>query len=273
MSNQRHRNRNSQQNRSGRGKVKNVPHDRSLGGGQAQMNKHQDERRFFIKPLVPKNTNQKRALNAFQTKQMVILTGSAGVGKSEMACWWASKLWLEGKVDNIIITRPAKGLGKDGGAVPGGDAMKLLNYCLSMLTKFRKYLGPGILKNNLRMDDLECLFEEKRGIQIVPLAKIQGLSFDENTLVIADEIQNADIAEVKALTTRCEDGCQLIIAGDPRQSAIRGDNGLDFLEKCLDMYPSPYCEIIRFTSDDIERGSLAAHMVRVFDKMGDRWLQ
>ena len=50
-------------------------------------------------------------------------------------------------------------------------------------------------------------------------------------------------------------------------------NGLDFLEQCLDMYPSDYCDVIRFTSDDIERGGLASHMVRVFDKVSDRWLQ
>ena len=270
---QRHKNRNSVQDRKGKGKVKNSKSNESLGGGKAQKQKHQEERVRRVVPLQAKNLNQKKALSAFNNKQMIVLTGSAGVGKSEIACWYASKLWLEGTIDNIIITRPAKGLGKDGGAVPGSDSLKLLNFCMSMLTKFRKYLGPNILKNNLRMDDLDCLFQEKRGIQLVPLAKIQGLSFDDSTIVIADEIQNADIAEVKALTTRCEEGCQLIIAGDPKQSAIRGKNGLEFLEECLDKYPSEYCEIIRFTSDDIERSNLAGHMVRVFDKMSDKWLE
>lgn len=273
MTKRRHNNRNAQQDKSGRGKVKHTRNDVSLGGGKANISSYQENRVRSIVPLQAKNFNQKRALRAFQDKQLIVLTGSAGVGKSELACWYASKLWLEGKVDNIIITRPPKGLGKDGGAVPGSDTLKLLNYCMSMLTKFRKYLGPGILKNNLRMDDLECLFQERRGIQIVPLAKIQGLSFDDNTIVIADELQNADVAEVKALATRCEEGCQIIIAGDPKQSALRGNNGLEFLEQCLEMYPSDLCEIIRFSSNDIERGGLASHMVKVFDKMGDKWLQ
>lgn len=268
-----HHNRNSQQDRRGRGKVKHANSNSSRGDGSNSLSrqKFREQRQKQVIPLTAKNANQRKALIAFVEKQLVVLTGSAGVGKSELACWWASKLWLEGQIDNIIITRPAEGLGRDGGAVPGSDSQKLLNYCMSMLHKFRKYLGPGILRNNLRLEDTECLFEEKRGIQIVPLAKIQGLSFDENTLVIADELQNAEVAQVKALTTRCEDGCQLIIAGDPKQSALRHHSGLDFLEECLDKYPSDYCGVIKFTSNDIERGGLASHMVKVFDKMSDRW--
>jgi phosphate starvation-inducible PhoH-like protein len=272
MAKQAHNNRRSQQDKSGRGKVKGVANNPNLGGGKVISQKFKEERIRKVIPLTAKNYNQKLALQAFSDKQMVILSGSAGVGKSELAVWWASKLWLEGAIDNIIITRPAEGLGRDGGAVPGSDSMKLLNYCMSMLTKFRKYLGPDILKNNLRLDDLDCLFKEKRGIQIVPLGKIQGLSFDDNTLVICDELQNSDVAQAKALTTRCEEGCQLIIAGDPKQSCKRGENGLSFIEKCLERYPTDYAEVIYFTSDDIERGGLASHMVKVFDEISDKWV-
>lgn len=273
MTNQKHPNRRSQQNRKGRGKVKNIPNDPRLGGGKVIKEKFQEERIKRITPLTARNDNQRKALKALKEKQMVILTGSAGVGKTLLAVWHACDLWLRGDIDNIIITRPAKGLGKDGGAVPGSDSLKLLNYCLSMLHKFRTYLGPQVLKNNLRLDDLDSLFSEKRGIQLVPLAKIQGLSFDDNTLVIADELQNADVAEVKALTTRCEEGCQLIICGDPRQSALHGKNGLTFLEECLDKYPlEEYAEIIKFTSDNIERGGLASHMVKIFDNISDKWV-
>lgn len=273
MNKQRHPNRNAQQNRSGKGKVKNVPHDPSLGGGKVISQKFKEERVQRVIPLEAKNYNQKLALSSFVERQLVVLTGSAGVGKSELMCWWASKLWLEGAIDNIIITRPNEGLGRDSGAVPGSDSEKLLQYCLSMLTKFRKYLGPGILKANLRMNDMDALFNDKRGIQIVPLGKVQGRSFDSNTIVLGDEMQNSDIAQMKALTTRCEEGCQIIIAGDPRQSCKRGPNGLAFLEDTLLKYPTEYADIIQFTDLDVERGGLASHMVKAFDKISDRWVQ
>lgn len=268
---QRHPNRSSQQDRAGRGKVKNTntSHREQL---QHEHNKHHEQRTQNMPQLTPKNYNQKLAVEAFKNKQLIVLTGSAGVGKSELMCWWASKLWMEGQVDNIIITRPNEGLGRDAGAVPGSDTEKLLQYCLSMLTKFRKYLGPSILKNNLRTNDMDALFNCRRGIQIVPLGKIQGRSFDSSTIVLADEVQNSDIAQMKALTTRCEEGCQLIIAGDPRQSCKKGPNGLEFLEDCLQNYPTQYASVIKFTEHDVERGGLASHMVKAFDKISDKWL-
>ena len=64
--------------------------------------KHEEERERKLKPLVAKNDHQRETLQAFSEKQMIIQTGSAGVGKTELACWWASKLWLEGKVEKLI---------------------------------------------------------------------------------------------------------------------------------------------------------------------------
>ena len=40
-----------------------------------------------IKPLQAKNERQRQALKAFTEKQCVVLSGSSGVGKSELATW------------------------------------------------------------------------------------------------------------------------------------------------------------------------------------------
>lgn len=269
---QRHPNRNAQQDKSGKGKVKGLGNDPSLGGGKVIKEKFQEERIRRIVPLTAKTDNQRLALKAFTEKQMIVMPGSAGVGKTEIMCWWASKLWLEGEIDNIIITRPNKSLDGDGAAVPGGDSQKILMYCMSMLMKFRKYLGAGILRNNFNMEIADSLFSEARGIQIVPVEKIQGMSFDEGTLVLADEMQNATLGQIKSLATRCEDGAQLIISGDPRQTAIGKRNGLSFLIDVLDRYPTDYAEVIKFTQDDVVRGGLAGHMVRVFESMSEQWI-
>lgn len=230
--------------------------------------KFQEERTRSIIPLAAKNEHQKEALEAFKTKPLVVLSGSAGVGKSELMCWWASKLWLEGKIDNIVITRPHQSLGNDYGAVTGNDAMKLLPFCMSMLMKFKKYLGVGILRNNFQMEVAEGLFQEARGISIVPVEKIQGLSFDERTILLADELQNATPAQVKALVTRCEEGCQLLCAGDKRQSALQGTNGLAMLEDILQKYPTKDASVIHFTPKDNCRSGISGHLASAFEKEG-----
>lgn len=241
--------------------------------GKVVKEKFQEERERMIPTLTAKTNNQKLSLRALTERQLIVLSGSAGCGKTEIMCWWASKLWLEGKIDNIVITRPNKTLGKDGGAVPGGDAAKLLSFCLSMLTKFRKYLGVGILKNNFKMEVLESLFSEVRGIVIMPLEKIQGMSFDDRTILICDEMQNADVAQMKAVVTRCEEGCQVIISGDPMQTAIGKRNGLVFIKKALEEHPTRDAEVINFTPDDCLRHGISAHLSKVFEEMGENWVE
>ena len=230
--------------------------------------KFQEERLRSIIPLEAKNQHQREALEAMRTKPLVVLSGSAGVGKSELMCWWASKLWLEGKIDNIVITRPHQSLGNDYGAVTGNDAMKLLPFCMSMLMKFKKYLGVGVLRNNFQMEVADGLFQEARGISIVPVEKIQGLSFDNRTILLGDELQNATPAQVKALVTRAEEGCQLLCAGDKLQSALSGVNGLAMLESILDKYPTKDASVIHFTPKDNCRSGISGHLANAFEKEG-----
>ena len=198
----------------------------------------------------------------------MILSGSAGSGKSEVMCWWASKLWLENEIENIVICRPHQSLGNDYGAVTGNDTLKLMPFCMSMLMKFKKYLGVGILRNNLKMEVTDSLFDEVSGIQIVPIEKIQGLSFSKRTIILCDETQNATPAQVKSLTTRAEEGCQLIISGDVTQSALRGENGLQKLEDVLTKNPHPQSEIIKFTPKDNCRSGISGHLAKLFEQEG-----
>lgn len=238
------------------------------GSRRVVKEKFLEERMKKVPPLEAKSQHQREALEAFKTKPLVVLSGSSGVGKSELMCWWASKLWLEGKVDSIVITRPHQSLGNDYGAVTGNDTMKLLPFCMSMLMKFKKYLGAGILRNNFQMEAYEGLFQEVSGISIVPVEKIQGLSFNSRTILLADELQNATPAQVKALVTRSEEGCQLLCAGDKTQTALKGENGLAVLEVVLEKYPSEYAKVIRFTPKDNCRSGIAGHLADAFEREG-----
>lgn len=241
---------------------------RHLGRDNIKSEKHKESRRDSVIPLTAKSDNQRKALKAFTEKQLVLLSGSAGVGKSELACWWASKLYLEGKIDNIVITRPHKHLGEDYGAVKGNDAEKLLPFCMSMLMKFKKYLGVGILRSDFKLDGFDTLFAEANGIQIVPIEKIQGLSFDERTIVIADELQNATISQVKSLCTRCELGSALILCGDAVQSALKGKNGLSYIEEVFSKHPHELIEVVKFTPADNCREGVTKHLTAIFEQDG-----
>lgn len=234
--------------------------------GRVIKEKFEESRKII--PLTAKNESQKKALQDFEEKKLIILSGSSGVGKTEIMCWYASKLWLEGTIDNIVITRPHQHLGNDYGAVTGNDTLKLLPFCMSMMMKFKKYLGSGILRNNFRMEVLDSLFNEVSGISIVPIEKIQGLSFDSRTIVLADELQGCTPAQIKALVTRCEEGALLIGAGDKTQSPLKGENGLAVLEKVLTENPHPDASIIRFSPKDNCRSGVSGFLANIFEQQG-----
>ena len=235
---------------------------------EVQAQKYQEERKAKVIPLQAQNENQKIAIRNFNTKQLNVLSGSAGSGKTELCVWWACKQWEEGNVDNIVLTRPDKGLG-DTYPVPGGDAEKLMQFLLPMLLKMKKYLGVGILKNNLNLEDVDLLFKESSGIHIVSMAKLGGMSFNGRTIVIADEAQSATIAQVKALATRAEEGCQILITGDTTQTPLKKEkNGLEYLEYILTKHPHELSSVVKFTPDDCCRYGISAHLTRIFEDEG-----
>lgn len=260
--------RTQQSSKNGRERTKQEK-GQEFGGRPPKKESFQEERNARILPLTAKTQAQKTALAAFTEQQLVVLSGSAGTGKTEIAVWWASKQWLEGKIDNIVICRPHQSLGNDYGAVTGNDTQKLLPFCMSMLMKFKKYLGVDILQANFRYEVQESLFQEASGIQIVPIEKIQGLSFGPKTIILADELQNAYPAQIKALVTRSEEGCQLICAGDITQSALKAaDNGLRKLEEALAANPHPDAVVVKFSPSDNCRSGISGHLAKIFESQG-----
>lgn len=230
--------------------------------------KFQEERQACIKPLTAESENQKRALRALAEKQVVVLSGSSGSGKTTLAVWWACSQYLKGNIDNIVFTRGEKGLGATP-PVPGNDTEKMLTLCLPMLLKAKEFLGAGILRNNLCMQDVDFLFSEVKGFMVIPLPKMGGMSFNSRTIVIGDEMQASEVNQMKALATRPEGGCQVIICGDTTQTPIKGrEDGLTYLER--KMLENPYTDssVIKFTPSDCRRKGWTAHITDVFEKDG-----
>lgn len=238
---------------------------------QVQKEKHANERVCNLKPLSAKNDNQKLALKALSEKQLVVLLGPAGTGKTELMCWHTAARWLKNEIDDIFVCRPYKGLGDDYGATPGNDFEKLLPFTMSALLKYKKYLGVGVLKNMLRTEPLELLFSEKSGMFVLPVEKMQGYSINERSAVCLDEGQNMTINQAKSLVTRAERGCQVIISGDVAQSAIGANNGLAYLLKKIKENPHPDIAVIEFKSDENCREGVSKHFTQIFEKEGGIW--
>ena len=71
--------------------------------------------------LTPRNRNQQEYLLKLQDEQKSIIfaIGPAGTGKTMLAVQVGIKLFQEGQVDKIIVTRPAVSVDEDLGFLPG----------------------------------------------------------------------------------------------------------------------------------------------------------
>ena len=205
----------------------------------------------------PKTAKQAELFHALEHKDLLVVLGAAGTGKTYTCCIKAALWLLKNKIDKIVLARANVPTGRSLGAIKGGLEEKLEPWLMPMTDVLRKTLGGTHY-------DL-CV---KRG-KIVPVAleSIRGRSFD-NSFILIDECQQLTIEEIKAITTRVGEGSVLCLMGDPAQTDLKAGSGiktfLDLIQK--EMPENVY--LITFGLDDIVRSDTCAAMVRMFYKAG-----
>lgn len=212
----------------------------------------------------PKNESQKQLINSLQTYPMTIAEGPAGVGKSYIGASYAAHLYLEGRITNIVLTRPTVPTGRSIGFFPG-----------SLMEKMDPWTKPimNTLKEHLGEDQMECMVKNGK-LEIVPFETIRGRSF-KDTFVILDEAQNCTKEEIKAFVTRVGEHSIVFINGDCTQSDINGDSGLASVVEMVKNSPDlqRYVGLINFTSDDVVRSGLCQLWVREYESLENRCMR
>ena len=217
---------------------------------------HRDKDKFENKFSKPKNKSQDKYLKMLNKKQLKIIvsTGPAGTGKTLLATENAIKFFLLGKCDKIIFTRPSVSVDEELGFLPG-----------NLEEKMAPWIRPiyDILYNFIHPNEVKELIEEKL-IEIAPLGFMRGRTF-KNCWIIADEMQNSTINQMKMLLTRIGENTKLIITGDLEQNDIHGEiNGLDdFLNKFKGRR-SESIGSVEFERDDIEREEVVKEVLEIY---------
>lgn len=209
--------------------------------------------------LLPKTINQDIYIKALRAgTQLVIATGHAGVGKTYIGSYHAAEMFLKGYIEKIIVARPYISLGKDIGHLPGTEYEKLYPFVRTMLDTIKKVVGDGKFQYMV----------EHGQIEVQPIEKIQGRSFDERCIIVVDELQNTYPDQMRSLVTRIGEGCQMVLCGDPRQTCIKGRNGLDYIEGVITSNNIKGTAIIKFDEDDIVRSGMVKDFIIAFEKEG-----
>lgn len=222
--------------------------------------KWEQERKANKMNILPKNANQTAALQSFEENTLTLLTGSAGTGKTALACWWAANQLVDKKYKKIVIGRVHVPLAnRTVGHRSGNLLEKLQQFHLPMIEYLSDIYGREAVQMQL---------EKNSGyIELADIESLRGRSFREGTLVILDEAQLFVPEEIRAITTRLGTGSKLILCGDPLQKDVPDAKcGIIFLEYMINKYSIKDCGIVKFTEEDIVRGGLTKAFVKAYQQ-------
>ncbi len=199
--------------------------------------------------LTAKTAAQQRYINAIKNNCLTFGIGPAGTGKSYCAAALAAEALESGRIERIILTRPAVEAGEQLGFLPGALDEKFAVYIEAFRDILNERLGAGTVNYNLRHGRIVA----------APLAFMRGKTFGPDTFVVLDEAQNTSLAQMKMFLTRIGEDCKVVINGDIAQSDIRGPNGLGDAVQRVAGLPNVY--IHEFTRDDIVRSGLVRDLL------------
>ena len=203
-----------------------------------------------------RNANQKLYLTKLyeESTSIVLAIGPAGTGKTMLAVQFGVKLFQEGKVDRIVVTRPAVSVDEDLGFLPGDLNEKMAPWTRPIFDVLGEYYQKKEIANML----------EEGTIEISPLAYMRGRTF-KNAYIVADEMQNATVNQMKMLLTRLGEGSKMVVTGDLAQADRVSDNGLiDFCNLLEKKQYLEHIDIIRFDTKDIERHNAVKEVLAVY---------
>lgn len=210
------------------------------------------------KLVEPRTEAQKAYVKSLFESELCFGIGPAGTGKTYLAVAVGVNLFIEGKVDKIILSRPAVEAGERLGFLPGDMKEKVDPFMQPLYDALSDFL-PG--------KQAAKLIEDKR-IEIAPLAFMRGRTLS-NAFVVLDEAQNATTMQMKMFLTRLGKGSRMVITGDRSQVDLQrgvtsGLHDAERLLKSIDTISFNY-----FTAKDVVRHPLVAKIIEAYDADDD----
>jgi phosphate starvation-inducible PhoH-like protein len=238
-----------------REREKSIQNQRKIYENIQHLSKN-EKTAFELKFTKPKNPHQEEYVTHLKnkSKKIIVATGPAGTGKTLFATEFGVKNFLLGTYDKLIFTRPSVSVDEELGFLPG-----------TLEEKMAPWVRPiyDVLYNFISPKEVVALMEDKI-IEIAPLGYMRGRTF-KNCWIVADEMQNSTISQMKMLLTRLGENSRLVITGDLEQfDRINELNGLDdFLNKFRGKRSSSISSF-EFSRDDIQREEVVKEVLDIY---------
>ncbi|HVJ52797.1 MAG TPA: PhoH family protein [Aliidongia sp.] len=205
----------------------------------------------YVRKVRPQSNNQRKLMEAIDNHNLTVALGPAGTGKTYLAVTAAVEALEEGRIDRIVLSRPAIEAGESLGFLPGDMHEKLAPYLRPLYDALNERIGGKRVRQYLAEGTIE----------IAPIAYMRGRTLN-NAFVVIDEAQNCTYGQIKMLLTRLGWHSTMVLTGDPDQSdLLEGLSGLSDIARRLEAVSG--VSVVRLNETDIVRHPLVAEMLTV----------
>ena len=177
------------------------------------------ERKGEIKYNVSLNEEQKLAKKGIYERDVTIILGDYGTGKSLTACLSALDLFFKKIVDKIFITRPINF--EATGYLKGNLIEKLYHHTFPIMQNLYQCC-------NKEKSDKLC---QDGFIEVFPIDYMKGITID-NAVLIVDEFEDINFSDFELIISRLGKDSKLIFTGSEEQIDI--PNSCIYKIKCLE---------------------------------------
>ena len=204
--------------------------------------------------IAARSPGQQMYIRALRENDLVFGLGPAGTGKTYLAVAAAVDLLMTGRVERIILSRPAVEAGERLGFLPGDLRDKVDPYLRPIFDALNDMLPADQLAKRLGSGEIE----------VAPIAFMRGRTLS-HAFVILDEAQNTTPVQIKMFLTRLGEGSRMIVTGDPTQVDLPAGTRSGLAEALETLRGVDGIAIVRFTDEDVVRHDLVARIVRAYE--------
>lgn len=211
----------------------------------------------FKKKIKPITAHQREYIRAIEENDIVFAIGPAGTGKTFLAVAMAVKYLREGKVEKIILTRPAVEAGESLGYLPGTYEEKVYPYLIPLY---------DALFSMIPYDKVRRMMDA-RIVEIAPLAYMRGRTLSD-AFIILDEAQNTKTVQMKMFLTRIGPRSKVVITGDVTQIDLPKNEKSGLVEALNILKDIKGIGFVYFTKEDVSRHRIVKSIIEAYEKHG-----
>ena len=206
------------------------------------------------RPILARSPNQAEYIRELRSKELVFGLGPAGTGKTFLAVAMGVSMLLEGRVERIVLSRPAVEAGERLGFLPGDLREKVDPYMRPLYDALYHTLPADRVAHSLESGEIE----------IAPLAFMRGRTLGD-AFVILDEAQNTTLVQMKMALTRMGENSRMAVTGDLSQIDLPRGVRSGLQEAVHVLHGMEGVGFIRFGQADVLRHPLVTRIVRAYE--------